>query len=175
VIKFTAILAGVCAAAAIVLSFTYSITRPAILSQGEKETRQALEKVIPGADDYVKKSFNDKDYYECYKDKQLMGYALFASSKGYSGDIKMLFGINLQGTVLGVEILSQSETPGLGARCVEIKRNENSPWFLKQFIGKHAASLNINDIQTITGSTITSKAVLEGVRDNAKAFLNKIK
>jgi Na+-translocating ferredoxin:NAD+ oxidoreductase subunit G len=175
VIKFTAILAGVCAAAAIVLSFTYSITRPAILSQSEKETRQALEKVIPGADDYAKKSFNDKDYYECYKDKRLMGYALFASSKGYSGDIKMLFGINLQGTVLGVEILSQSETPGLGARCVEIKRNENSPWFLKQFIGKHAASLHINDIQTITGSTITSKAVLEGVRDNAKAFLNKIK
>jgi Na+-translocating ferredoxin:NAD+ oxidoreductase subunit G len=173
--KFIFVLTSVCIAAAIVLGLTYNITKPIIAEQAEKEQRQALEQVAPGADAYNKKTFSKGDYFECLKDGKLIGYALFVSGTGYSGDIKMLLGIDAKGKISGVEILSQSETPGLGARCIEIKRGHNEPWFLKQFNGKDAASLKLKDIETITGSTITSKAILESLQTYTEAFLKEIK
>ena len=174
-VKFITVLSGVCITAAIVLGLTYSVTKPIIAEQAEKEQRQALEKVVPGADTYEQKTFSKGEYFECSKDKKLIGYALFVSGTGYSGEIKMLLGIDKAGKVLGVEIVSQSETPGLGARCVEVKRGQNEPWFLEQFKGKNAASITIKDIETITGSTITSKAILDGLKTYTEEFLKEIR
>ncbi|TRZ50199.1 MAG: RnfABCDGE type electron transport complex subunit G [Dehalococcoidia bacterium] len=174
-VKFVGVLSSVCIIAAIVLGLTYSITKPIIAEQSAKEQRQALEKVVPGADTYKQKVFSKGEYYECLKDKKLIGYALFVSGTGYSGDIKMLLGIDKTGKILGVEILAQSETPGLGARCVEVKRGQSQPWFLAQFKGKNASSLKLKDIQTITGSTITSKAVLESLKNSTEGFLKEIR
>ena len=173
--KFIGILSGVCITAAIVLGLTYNVTKPIIAQQAEKEQKQALEQVVPGADNYEKKTFSKGEYFECLKGTQLAGYALFVSSAGYSGDISMLLGIDSKGEIVGVEILSQSETPGLGARCEEVKRGDNEPWFLAQFRGKDAASLKLKDIQTITGSTITSKAIMEGLKTYVEAFLKEIR
>jgi Na+-translocating ferredoxin:NAD+ oxidoreductase subunit G len=174
-IKFISVLSGVCVVAAIVLGLTYNITKPIIAQQAEKDQRQALGQVVPGADTYSKKSFSKGDYFECFKGEKLIGYALFVSGSGYSGDIKMLLGIDSKGNMLGVEILSQSETPGLGARCVEAKRGQVEPWFLAQFRDKNAASLKLRDIEIITGSTITSKAIVDGLKTYAEAFLKEIK
>jgi Na+-translocating ferredoxin:NAD+ oxidoreductase subunit G len=173
--KFIFVLTSVCVAAAIVLGLTYNITKPIIIQQSEKEQRQALEKVIAGADTYNKKSFSKGDYFECLKDGKVIGYALFVSGTGYSGPIHMLLGIDRKGKISGVEILSQSETPGLGARCIEIKRGHDEPWFLAQFKGKDAVSLKLKDIETITGSTITSKAIMDGLKEYTEAFLKEVK
>jgi Na+-translocating ferredoxin:NAD+ oxidoreductase subunit G len=173
--KFITVLSGVCIAAAVILGLTYNVTKPIIAQQDEKEQRQALEKVVAGADTYNKKTFSKGDYFECLKGGKLIGYALFVTSAGYSGDINILLGIDSKGKILGVEILSQSETPGLGARCVEIKRGQSEPWFLKQFKGKNAVSLDIKDVETITGSTITSKAILDGIKNSGEEFLKEIK
>ena len=174
-VKFVGVLSSVCIIAAIVLGLTYSVTKPIIAEQSAKEQRQALEKVVPGADTYEQKVFSKGEYFECFKDKKFIGYALFISGTGYSGDIKMLLGIDKTGEILGVEILLQSETPGLGARCVEVKRGQSEPWFLAQFKGKNAPSLKLKDIQTITGSTITSKAVLESLKNSIEGFLKEIR
>jgi Na+-translocating ferredoxin:NAD+ oxidoreductase subunit G len=173
--KFIFVLTSVCIAAAVVLGLTYNITKPIIAEQAEKEQRQALEQVVPGADTYNKKIFSKGDYFECLKNGKLIGYALFVSGAGYSGNIKMLLGIDTKGKISGVEILSQSETPGLGARCIEIKRGHNKPWFLEQFNGRDAVSLKLKDIETITGSTITSRAILEGLRNSVEEFFKEIK
>jgi Na+-translocating ferredoxin:NAD+ oxidoreductase subunit G len=174
-LKFICVLSGVCAAAAIVLGLTYNITRPLIAEQSAKEQRQALEKVISDADTYEKKVYRKGEYFECLKGKELIGYALFVKTAGYSGDINMLLGINRSGDILGVEILSQSETPGLGARCVEVKRGHSGPWFLEQFKGKNINALKMKDIEAITGSTITSKAILDGLKNCAEEFLKEIR
>ena len=173
--RFIAVLSAVCITAAIVLSLVYNITQPIIAEQAEKEQKQALEKVAPGADTYNKKTYSKGDYFECLKGEKVIEYALFVSSTGYSGDIKMLLGIDAKGKILGVEILSQSETPGLGARCIEVKREQDEPWFLAQFRGKNATSLDLKDIETITGSTITSKAIMEGLKVHAEEFLKEVK
>lgn len=174
-LRFVTVLGTVCIAAALILGAVYNITSPLIAEQKEKETKQALENVVPGADRYNKKSFSKGDYYECYKGKSLIGYALFAVSAGYSSAIKMLVGIDKRGEITGLEVLAQSETPGLGARCDEIKHGAKVPWFLEQFKGKDAAGLKLKDIEAITGATITSKAIVDGVRDYAAEFLQEVR
>jgi len=172
--RFIIVLALVCIVAAVILGSTYTITKPLIAAQKEKEIGQALQDVVPGAVAYDKKSFSKGDYYECKKDKKIIGYALFATASGYSGDIKMVVGIDQKGRITGLEVLSQTETPGLGARCEEVLRGEKTPWFLQQFKGKDAADLSLKNIQAITGATITSRAIIEGIKEYVQLFLKEV-
>jgi Na+-translocating ferredoxin:NAD+ oxidoreductase RnfG subunit len=85
-------------------------------------------------------------------------------------------------------VLSQNETPGLGTRIVEIQQKETiwdvafkgakpdpslRPWFQVQFDGKSIHSLD-SDVQAISGATITSRAVIESIRDRGREILEKI-
>ncbi len=174
-LRFITVLTTVCIVAALVLGGINSITKPLIAAQKEKETSQALENIMPEADKYDKKTFSGGDYYQCYKGTKVIGYVISAVGNGYSGDINMLVGINSKGTITGIEVLAQTETPGLGARCVEIKHGQQQPWFLKQFAGKNAESLTLKGIETITGATITSEAILNGVKKYVTDFLTEVK
>ncbi len=76
-----------------------------------------------------------------------IGYAFEASTDGYSGPIKYLIGVSLDEKIIGLQILSQGETPGLGSRCLEQvtdatiwnglfkEREVVEPWFQQQFKG----------------------------------------
>jgi len=173
-LRFIIILAVVCIVAALVLGGTHSITKPLIAAQKEREANRALENVIPGADRYEKRFFSRGEYYECYKGLKSIDYAIFTQGPGYAGDINMLVGIDKKGLIPGLEMVSQSETPGLGARSMEIKQGEKEPWFLRQFRGKSATALRLKDIESITGATITSEAILISIRSYVADFLKEI-
>ncbi|GAH24330.1 unnamed protein product, partial [marine sediment metagenome] len=92
--------------------------------------------------------------------------------KGYGGDIDILVGLEDEATIKGISIISSLETPGLGSRIAE------SP-FTDKFTG-----LNIDDvalrrdggqIDAITGSTISSRAVVDAVRDTAMEKVKLLK
>ena len=91
--------------------------------------------------------------------------------KGYSKGLVLIVGINKDGTILGYEVAESSETPGLGTQVAD-------PDFKDQFKGKAAATLNPvkgkatadHDIVTISGATVSSKAVIEGVNLAIGAF-----
>ena len=174
-LRFIFVLTAVCVAAALVLGGVNSMTKPLIAAQKEKELNQALKDIMPEADRYDKKTFSEGDYYQCYKGKKAIGYVLSAIGEGYSGDISMLVGIDGKGKITGIEMLSQTETPGLGARCIEIKRGGKNPWFLEQFKGKSATGLVFKNIEAITGATITSEAIVDGIRKYATDFYKEIK
>jgi electron transport complex protein RnfG len=174
-LRFIIVLATVCVVAALVLGGVNSITKPLIAAQKEKELNQALKDIMPEADGWNKKTFSGGDYYRCYKGKKAIGYTISAIGEGYSGDIRMLVGIDNKGKITGIEVLSQAETPGLGAKCIEIKHGERRPWFLAQFIGKSADNLQLKAIEAITGATITSEAIVDGIREYAADFLKEIK
>ena len=174
-LKFILTLTMVCMVAGLILAGVYSLTSPLIAAQKAKESNQALSQVVPGADTYKEKTFSKGNYYECYKGSKLIGYAVFAQRPGYAGAIKLLVGIDKKGIITGLEVLAQSETPGLGARATEVKQGEKEPWFLSQFRGKKASLLKLNDIETITGATITSEAILLSVKSYIVDFLKEIK
>jgi len=174
-LRFIVVLTLVCVCAALVLGITYSVTKPLIAAQKERETKAALEKILPGADEYKTGLLKGEEYYKAYSSGRLLGYALFADGNGYAGNIEMLIGIDVDGKITGLEVLSQSETPGLGARCVEIRPGESHPWFLRQLKGKRDSDLTPKSIDAITGATITSEAIMGGVRVGINNFLHSIK
>ena len=78
-----------------------------------------------------------------------------------------MVGVDTTGAIVGVQVLSQQETPGLGARIEEVKYGEKDPWFQRQFVGKSAASVAVDkdggEIQSVTGATISSRALSKSV------------
>lgn len=103
-----------------------------------------------------------------------IGYVIsFTAKEGYGGDITLSMGMTNEGTITGLEVLSASETAGLGAKCTESA-------FKDQFQGINADSIEYtkdgksadNQIDAISGATITTKAVTKGV-NAAIAFLKQ--
>jgi electron transport complex protein RnfG len=66
-----------------------------------------------------------------------------------------------------MKVLSQVETPGLGTKVEEVKYGDEDPWFTQQFLQKSAATLAVDkdggEIQSITGATISSRALTKSV------------
>jgi len=179
------------AIAALILGWAHKITLEPIKQQNIKTNNEAMKEVLPSAEGFKKLGAavpeageklelqlpQDGLILEVNKGEkggQVAGYAVKVATKGYGGKIEMIVGISKEGKVEGIKILSHTETPGLGA-------NATNPEFSGQYKGKpidkqldvvKTAPSGDNQIQALTGATITSKAVTKGVND-AVAFYNK--
>ena len=190
-LKYILTLSLICMVMASLLSGVYFLTRSKILEQKAHEGKQALKEVCPKAGYFEPIVENGKViYFKAYesadKDK-LLGYAFRTEAQGYSSVIEAMAGMDKQGRITGVKILAQNETPGLGAKISEVlvkrtlweaikelfSREKKSaeltdePWFCAQFKGK---KIN-DDIQAITGATISSQGLIDSVRERAKEVL----
>ncbi len=143
----------------------------------------------------------NETYYEVFdKDKKVIGYELLYSVQGYQSIIKVLSGITLDGKIRAIKILSQAETPGLGAEVdaipssetlcqvvggwFGIKKPEKEPQFVPafqaQFNNKNIKDLKVvkiktdKNIEAVSGSTITSKSVARAVREPAEVFVESV-
>lgn len=102
---------------------------------------------------------------------EVIGYAMnFGATKGFGGAIDMSLGIDKTGTIQGLSILVNNETQGFGSKASE-------PAFLDQFPGVKGPEIKAvsgksaeNEIDGITGATVTTKAVTAGI-NGALAFL----
>ena len=88
---------------------------------------------------------------------QLAGYVITTEAKGYGGTIEVMTGITADGSVSGVVLLSQNETPGLGANATK----ESFTGQYQQAVPESGA--DDGQIQAMTGATITSQAVTDAV------------
>jgi electron transport complex protein RnfG len=116
------------------------------------------------------------DYSEGVKDGKTVGYAFSVTTKGYGSGLKLMVGIDTEGTITGLSIVDCSnETPGLGA-------NSSKPEFYGQFAGKSGeltvvkgGNAGESEIDAITGATITSKAVTNAVNTVTEYFEENLK
>lgn len=164
--SFLMIVAGIAAAS---LSITYILCSEKIASQQMMERMEAQKEVLPEADSFIetKRAINGKEI-DCFvgrKNRNNVGVVLMVSPQGYGGAIDMVVGVDTKGRVTGVKILKLNETPGLGLNAAEKK-------FLAQFKRKSLedklkAKL---DIQMISGATITTQAVGNGVREALEIY-----
>lgn len=158
----------ICVVVTALLGVTNQITAPQI-EQLALETQEAAKKeVLPNAASFSAKKQTEKDgepyaYFEgLSEDGAVLGYVFQTAAKGYGGDISVMVGVHIDGTVAGVSILSISETAGLGMNA----KNES---FLTQFVGKSGEigvqknGSSDTEIQALTGATITSKAMVSAV------------
>ena len=93
---------------------------------------------------------------------------------GYSGNIKLLVGIDLEGTILGVRVIGHKETPGLGDR-IETRKSD----WVKDFEGRSLGNppprewnvkKNGGVFDQFTGATITPRAVVKAVQKSLIYF-----
>lgn len=154
------VLVVVTAASGALLSTFYQATAPLIASrQEQREIQLGLKGILPEAVSFERVAEVDgTPVYEA-KDAagRTLGLALLVQGDGYGGPIRMAVGVDLESQrLIGVRVLQQSETPGLGSRITE-------EGFLSQFEGKsiHDPFVPGEDIQAVSGATVSSTAVAD--------------
>ena len=180
--RFGATLTLVALIAAGSLAWINEITKPKIFAQQEKALKSALIIVLPGASQKNIVPVNDENgnpaYYVGYKSQdrsEIIGYAFPVASQGYSSVIRTLAGMDSTGSIMAIKVLFQQETPGLGTRVEEYREGESEPWWQQQFKGLQATELSVDKdggkIASITGATITSRAITDAIAAEAQRIL----
>jgi len=157
---------------ALCLGFINKATAPAIAENAQKAKEAAMQVVLPneGTYDPVKYSGTDTTVAGVYQAGDL-GYVVeTVPTSGFSGAIVMLTGFSADGAVTGIAVVTHAETSGLGSLA-----KTDVEW-QSQFIGTTEPVKVTKDggtIQAITGSTITSRAICDGV-NSARAALAEL-
>lgn len=177
IIKLGLILLLVTAVAGAALSVVNNITKPRIEEQKRLVTERALIAALPAADKNAIEPVYEAgalQYYIGFKDtlkNQIAGYAFVARGAGYSSTIETMVGVDTTGKIIGIKIMQQVETPGLGTKIEEVKYGQNFAWFQQQFIDKLATSVAVDkdngEITSVTGATISSRAVSNSISSGA--------
>jgi Na+-translocating ferredoxin:NAD+ oxidoreductase subunit G len=168
IIRLSMVLAIVGCLAGLALSSVYSLTRQQILLQEQQAIFSAQKALFPEAEEFKPLSIEakamgsvwiDSAYEAMDSDKNVKGLLVNARTPGYGGMIVFVVGFDLEKQLRGVQVTSQSETPGLGA-------NVSKKSFLDQFINKSINDPFVlkNDVKAITASTITTKALVQGIQ-----------
>ena len=85
---------------------------------------------------------------------------------GYAVTVKMMVGVDTEGTVTGVSIISHSETSGIGTKVMGNEPTASGVGVLDQFVGKSAADGTLSvgtNVDAITGATVSTRGVTSGV------------
>ena len=106
------------------------------------------------------------DIYEAQVNGETVGYAVTVSASGSQGTIEMMVGVDTEGTVTGVSIISHSETSGIGTKVMGNEPTASGVGVLDQFIGKSAADGTLSvgtNVDAITGATVSTRGITTGV------------
>ncbi len=161
-----------CLIATALLAGTNSITKDKIADNAVQTEIQSRKAVLSQGESYSEVTALENGVTYCIgtdTDGNQVGYVFTAGAKGYGGTVTVMVGIDSEGKISGIEILSHSETPGLGA-------NATKDDFKGRFVGKSGTltvDKNSNEgqnVQAITAATITSKAVTNAVNLITEAY-----
>ncbi len=190
-LKNTIILTVITVIAGLFLGLVYDITKEPIRIQEDKTKQEAYKKVFPDAVSFAEDTLHQSadagsvlsaaGYEEQQIDEILIaqnasgeavGYVMrVTSGEGYGGDISFSMGITNEGVLNGIEILTINETAGLGMKAKE-------PDFKDQFANKSVTQFSYTksgaatdyEVDAISGATITTNAVVNGVNAGLAYF-----
>mgnify|MGYP003521423369 FL=1 len=177
----------------VILGAVYGITKAPIDKANEKANKEAYQAVFADADAFNQKEYDadeankmvsDAGYDDTINDVEeavdasgnVLGYVITVTAKdGSQGSITFSVGIQKDGTVNGYSITDISETPGLGMKAEDEE-------FYSQFENKKVDAFTVvkqtpssdDQIEAITGSTITSKAMANGCNAAILYFQNAL-
>ncbi|HHZ06797.1 MAG TPA: RnfABCDGE type electron transport complex subunit G [Clostridiales bacterium] len=166
----TVSLFAICLIVTALLAGTNAMTADTIARQSLEKASQSRSVVLPQAKDFKECTLDDKTYYQGLDDSgNIVGYTFTTAAKGYGGEVQVMTGIDSTNAVSGVVILSQNETPGLGANAekdvFKDQFKQQLTWDGGMFTVIKNAQPTTGEIQAMTGATITSKAVANAVNE----------
>ena len=179
--KNTGILLVITVVAGLILGLVYQITKEPIAAQDAKKKQEACQEVFQDAASFeavelqaADASLWEQEGYEQETVDDVMravdgagsplGYVITVTTKeGYGGDITFTMGVRLDGTLNGMSILSISETAGLGMRAEEVLKPQFAGRQAEKFEYTKNGAISDSQIDAISGATITTNAVTNGV------------
>ena len=169
-------LLAICLACSALLAGVYALTAEPIAAAAAAKNESAIKEVLPETAVTIEEErtvdFDGASYaYNLAYDEKgdVVGCAINVAPVGFGGPISIKVGFDRNGVICNTKVLSQAETPGLGAKCVE-------PSFSDQFKGWDPVQQNLSvkkdggDVDAITASTITSRAYADGLALAVKVF-----
>lgn len=192
-IKDALILFAITLIAGLMLGVVNDITKEPIAQQEQKAKNEACQNVFAAADSFEAQELADSAQIEqvltdagisgadvdelmAAKDASgaLLGYVITVTDhEGYGGDIQFSMGITNEGTFNGISLLSISETAGLGMRAGEVLVPQFADKNVSKFTYTKTGATADSEIDAISGATITTNAVVNGVNAGL-AYFDKI-
>ncbi len=178
-LKITLSLVLIFIGAGLIMGLTYKYTSPVRYQAEKREKELALKEMAPDATDPIKVagtwSAHEKkyEYFSATAAGKPVAFIASTAGKGYSSYIQMLVSLDNEMKIRDIKILHHAETPGLGDQV------EDRLLFLDQFKGKALSQIVLikgetkENIQAISGATISSRAVTNGVKDAVQTLVDK--
>ena len=192
-LKEAGILCAITLIAGCLLGLVYQVTKEPIAEAQQKAKDEACKEVFADAEGFVLQedissedasSFVQDEGYNVSIDEVLeaqdasgskLGYVITVTDhEGYGGDIQFSIGIRNDGTVNGISILSISETAGLGMNADSVLKPQFEDKNVEQFEYTKTGAPGDNQIDAISGATITTNAVVNGVNAGITYFRTQL-
>lgn len=155
------ILGAIAVIAALLLAGTNLITKDRIAEQALQAQHASRIAALPGVSGFEEMQEEAEGIDNCYAglaaDGSVMGYVVQTTVKGYGGEIEVMVGVDATGAITGLSAGGSnfSETAGVGTRVQEEA-------FTGTFIGLTATPVAGENVETLSGATVSSKAVIGG-------------
>ena len=162
-VKPVVVIMVICAIVGFLLGAVDDLTLPTITANREAKAWATYSALIPEADDFTELPCDTPGVTALMEADDNRGFAVTAQSKGYSSQVPMALAFDAEGTITNVIGMDNGETPGLGTKVA-------LPSFTDQFVGRAAEPMALDDIDAITGATISSKAALAAVNEAIEAY-----
>ena len=157
------VLAVVCLIAGIVLSSANVLTAPVIAANEEAANNATYFAALPEADSFTAVPCELTGVTAVLRADNGAGWVITAQARGYGGQVPAAVAFSPEGEILRVIMMPNEETPGLGQKVTE-------PDFAGQFAGMAAEPLSLEDIDAVSGATISSRAAVAAVDLAIEAF-----
>ncbi|MEG0875764.1 MAG: FMN-binding protein [Oscillospiraceae bacterium] len=143
------------------LSFgAWALTEKQIDRNEEASIEAARSAVLPGSASFTEEEFESSDGVNENIEgvwKSDKGYAIETKAYGYHDDVCLMVGVDMEGKVVGLQVLELNETPGLGRQA------KNDRDFLSQFLGTAGTAALDDNVDALSGATVTTKAFIKAV------------
>lgn len=174
----------ICLTAAILLAQVNKMTTKPIADAKTMKLQNAIRDVVPEFDnDPACEAFKIPDgqgdsllVYPAKKGNKVVGFALNSfSHEGFSGNMQIMVGFDMEHKIINYSVLQHAETPGLGAKMAEWFKDTTKP--SQSVIGRDLSNGKLvvtkdgGEIDAITASTITSRAFLQAINKAYDAYI----
>ena len=150
-------------AAAVLLGLTFGLEGLAS-SNAQKEHLYMKQTLLPGSKDFTLEPYTGEDTNIRRVHKAENGFVIETATQGYADEIVMMIGVSDDGKVKGLVVRDIHETYGLGNEAL-------TNWqFLSQYLNTQGDAQVGEDVDAITGATVTSKAITRCV-NSAVAYV----
>lgn len=165
----------ICLVATTLLAFANNVTAPIIDKNAAQTEAESRMEVLADAKTFEDKAIDGKSYAVGLDENgKEVGMIFVTSAKSYGGDVSVMTGVDMNGKVTKIQILSINDTAGLGMKAQTDSFKDQFKSLVQGIkvakIAKNTANSENNEILALTGATITSNAVTEAVNEALDSF-----